>query len=104
MERLRCGVVYTTEFAAFLEKWWRAQPEHHAAKVPSLEYVHCRDGPRAGESWASLMWMYVRHLPDYELFEIAQVRLHLPRASQKGLKWRCLDAREGELVVHGGHA
>ena len=102
MERLRCGVVYTQEFAAFLEKWWQAQPQLHDAKIPSLDFVHCRSGERAGESWAALTWRSVRNLPEQELFEIAPVPLHLPRASQKGLKWRCLDAWDGQLMVRGG--
>lgn len=102
MDRLRCGVIYTTEFASFLHRWWMADPHHHADRIPSLDFVHCKDGPRAGESWVSLSWVFRKGLPDHELFEISGIQLHLPRQSQKGLKWRCLDAKNGRMVVVGG--
>ena len=93
MERLRCGVVYTQEFVAFLEKWWQAQPQLHDAKIPSLDFVHCRSGERAGESWAALTWRSVRNLPEQELFEIAPVRV--PRRVRIGCPGNAGDAGAG---------
>jgi hypothetical protein len=103
MDRLRCGVIYTQAFTNFLREWWLAEPTHHGTKIPSLHFVHCREGSRAGESWASLSWILEKKLPEHELFEVAGIRLHLPKQSQKGLQWRCLDARNGQLCVIGGN-
>ena len=102
MDRLRCGVVYTDGFATFLQKWWEAEPHQHETRIPSLDFVHCKEGARAGESWVTLSWIVRKGLPDHELFEVGPVNLHLPKQSQKGLKWRCLDAKSGQLVVVGG--
>jgi hypothetical protein len=102
MDRLRCGVIITQEFSSFLTEWWRAEPSQHAERVPSLEFVHCGEGARAGESWVTLSWVLAKKLPEHERFDVDGVPLHLSRQSQRGLKWRCLDAREGKLVVLGG--
>lgn len=102
MDRLRCGVIYTNEFSAFLKSWWEAGPEHHSARIPSLDFVRCREGARSGESWATLGWVPRRNVPDYEVFAVGVTPLHLPRQSQKGLKWSCLDAVDGKLLVRSG--
>jgi hypothetical protein len=99
MDRLRCGVIYTDAFAKYLGDWWRSDISQHATKVPSLDFVHCKEGPRAGESWITLTWLLSKKLPDYEMFTVSEIPLHLPRQSQKGLKWRCLDARNGRVVL-----
>jgi hypothetical protein len=102
MDRLRCGVIVTTEFTTFLKEWWSQDAAQQKERVPSLDFVHCKEGPRAGESWVTLTWIPTKKLPEHECFEVGGVPLHLPKQSQRGLKWRCLDAREGKLVVIGG--
>ncbi len=102
MDRLRCGVIYTDAFSALLTGWWAAEPAAHAERVPSLEFVRCGEGERAGECWVALTWMLVKKLPEHERFTIGGVPLHLSKQSQKGLQHRCLDAREGKLMVVGG--
>ena len=102
MDRLRCGVIVTKEFSTFLHDWCRSESVQSSERVPSLEFVHCREGPRAGESWATLSWVPSAKIPEHDCFLVGEVRLHLSKQSQRGLKWRCLDAKEGKLVVIGG--
>lgn len=102
MDRLRCGAIFTEAFAAYLRGWWLAEPAKHAKFFPSVEYVSFKEGPRAGEQWFTLYWHPRHGVENYELFEIGPVTLHLSRQAQKALKWRCLDAAEGSVVVRGG--
>ncbi len=101
MDRLRCGAIYTEAFASYLRGWWLAEPAKHAKFFPSMEYVSFREGPRAGEHWFTLYWHPRGGAADYELFEVGTVTLHLTRQAQKALKWRCLDAENGQVVVRG---
>jgi hypothetical protein len=102
MDRLRCGVIITPAFTSFLKEWWNSTPSQQTDRMPSLDFVHCKEGPRAGQSWASLNWILAKKIPEHECFEISGVPLHLTKQAQRGLKWRCLDARDGKLVVLGG--
>ncbi|MBP7950870.1 MAG: hypothetical protein KA004_14560 [Verrucomicrobiales bacterium] len=102
MDRLRCGVVVTDAFASHLHAWWLAEQHRHASKIPSLDYVHCREGLRAGEDWMTFSWVTPARFPESEMFDVGGVRLHLSRRTQQGLKWRCLDAKNGQVMVRGG--
>ena len=99
LERLRCGVILTGAFQTWFQAWWHAEEDAHAGLIPEIDFVHCVDGPRAGQSWVSLYWRPRGKLGDHELFQIGRVTVHIPRQARLGLKHRCLDVKNGQIVV-----
>ncbi len=105
LERLRCGVIFTGAFIDHLREE-RARERLRAAslrgsepKVPVIHYVRCLDGERKGEAWWSVHWERRDKLAAGELFAVAGVEVALPKQTQKGLKWRHVDFRDGKVVV-----
>ncbi len=99
MQRLRCGVILTDAFLAWLEEWLKAEGTSHEARVLAFEYLRCKDGPRGGEAWLEWFWAKRAGLSEHNLFRIGGVEVYLSPGTQAGLKWRCLDAKEGRLWV-----
>jgi len=109
MIRLRCGVILTDAFLAWLREWTATEGTSHAGRVLALDYIRCREGPRAGEAWLEWLWVKRHGLSPHCVFRIddvavendqsAPLDLYLSPQSQKGLRWRHLDARHGQPTV-----
>ncbi len=99
LERLRCGVIFTGAFQDHLEAWWRSGAEENFGLVPELDYVRCASGARAGQSWITLVWRPLKGVRAHEIYQVGKVKLHLSKGARTALKERCLDAREGRVVV-----
>lgn len=99
MQRLRCGVILTDAFLAWFDGWIAAEGASHEARVLAFEYLRCREGARAGQAWLEWFWAKRSGLSDHNLFHINGVEVYLSPSTQKGLKWRCLDAHGGRPRV-----
>jgi len=109
MIRLRCGVILTDSFLVWLRQWTAVEGTSHEGRVLALEYVRCRDGPRAGQAWLEWMWVKRAGLSSHCLFRIpdgaieneaaAPIDLYLSPQSQTGLRWRHLAASHGQPTV-----
>jgi len=98
MHRLRCGVIYTNAFAAYL-----AAMGHPASgpgrKIISVDYVRCSTGDSAGKEWWKIEWVPEHRAPEECRFKIGDIPICLSRQSQRGLKHRCIDCRDGQVVI-----
>jgi hypothetical protein len=101
MDRLRCGTIYTDSFAYFLRDWWLSSPKEHEQSIPSIEYIYCKEGPRKGEHWMTIAWVFREGKNALTIFSIDGVPLHLSVRAQKALKTKCLDTMAGKVVVRG---
>jgi hypothetical protein len=109
LERLRCGVIFTGAFIDHLREECARERLRAAStrggkgdsnsRIPVIHYVRCLDGERKDEAWWSVNWERRDKLAAGDLFTVAGVEVALPRQTQKGLKWRHIDFRDGKVVV-----
>ncbi|MBL9114145.1 MAG: hypothetical protein JNJ83_03990 [Verrucomicrobiaceae bacterium] len=97
MHRLRCGVIYTNAFAEYLAQLERSRPQ--ARTIIALDYVRCTAGQNQAKEWWKVEWMPEHRAPDDCRFTIGNTPVCLSRQSQRGLKHRCIDWRDGQVVV-----
>ena len=95
MHRLRCGVIYTNAFAEYLAK---VPPPADHARVLALDYISVSQGP-ARNSWWRMDWLPEQKADESCRFKIGDVLVYLSKQCQRGLKHRCLDWRDGQVVV-----
>jgi len=101
MHRLRCGVIYTNAFAEHLAELHTCSEAGTVRKILALEYVRASSGDQKGGAWWDVQWVPEKRVPVECRFEIGSVPVCLSRQSQQGLKNRCLDWRDGAVVVQG---
>jgi hypothetical protein len=96
MHKLRCGVIYTNAFAEYLARLSRSAVSAVRDRVLSLEYLRSAEGRGA---WWNIDWVPQSRAPEECRFIIGETPVCLSRQSQRGLKNRCLDWRDGQVVV-----
>jgi hypothetical protein len=98
MHRLRCGVIYTNAFADYLAQLEGDCPDPRRSII-CLEYL--RAGTKQGEAkeWWRVDWLPEHRAPEDCRFTIGSTEVCLSRQSQRGLKHRCIDWRDGQVVV-----
>ena len=99
LERLRCGIIVTSAFIEWLEAWKTREGAANFGLVPELSFVLCKEGSRAGQSWVSLIWRPLEGMAEHEIYSVGTVRVFFPRQTRAALRERCLDIREGSIVV-----
>ncbi|MFN0125848.1 MAG: hypothetical protein ACKV19_04085 [Verrucomicrobiales bacterium] len=109
MIRLRCGVILTDPFLAWLREWTAREGTSHVGRVLAIDYIRCREGARAGQAWLEWFWVKRAGLSPHCLFRIeamametgapAPLDIYLSPATQQGLRWRHLDARGDQPTV-----
>lgn len=99
LSKLTCGVIYTDAFQRYLEEIYAQQAEDNYGQIPTFEYVRCATGPQKGKAWWQLTWTPSETAPDYRRHRIGSVEVHIPKQAQHGLRERCLDYRDGIVVV-----
>lgn len=98
-ERLRCGVIFTEAFRDWLTGWRNREAAGNFGLVPELAYVRIAGGSRAGQSWVSLIWRPLQGVKEHEIFQIGAVKVYLNSQTRHSLKDRCLDVKDGAVVV-----
>jgi len=98
-ERLPCGIILTAAFREWLDAWKAREAPAHFGLIPELNYVHCREGTRAGQSWVSLLWRPLDGVHDHEIQAVGSVRIFFPKQTRVALRDRCLDIKDGAIVV-----
>ena len=76
-----------------------ARTEEHLGKVLSMDYVRLAKAGVSGGEWWRIEWVPAQRVPEDCRFLIGQVPVGLNRQSQRGLKHRCLDIKDGAVVV-----
>lgn len=99
LERLRCGIIITDAFVAWLEAWKAREAAANFGLIAELSYVRCLEGERAGQSWVSLIWRPLDGVAEHEIFEIGGARVYFARQTRRALRDRCLDIRGDRIVV-----
>jgi hypothetical protein len=99
MHRLRCGIIYTNAFADYLARLELEQREGGARQILALDYLRCGTGEQSGSAWWKVEWLPEHRAPEDCRFTIGQVPVCLSRQSQRGLKHRCIDWRDGSVVI-----
>ena len=99
LERLRCGIIITGAFIDWLEAWKTREAHANFGLIAELDYVSCREGERAGQSWVSLIWRPLNGVREHEIFVIGAVRVFLGRQTRRALRDRCLDIRDDRIIV-----
>jgi hypothetical protein len=98
MHRLRCGIIYTNAFAEYLATLSQ-EGTRVKDKILSLEYLRCTSGEKAGAEWWNVQWMPAHRVPEECRFTIGTLPVGLSRQSQRGLKDRCIDCRDGQVII-----
>lgn len=99
LERLRCGVITTGAFRAYLAQWHEDTEGGNFGLVPQLDYVRFATGERAGQAYVSLLWQPLNKMKPHEIFEIGGVKVFLSKSTRTALKERCLDVKGNGIVV-----
>ncbi len=102
MERLRCGVILTDAFLAHLQDLLEEGAPAHPGQVLAIDYIRCRDGERAGQSWLEWFWVSRKALTtEHCFFRIPSLgaEVYLSPQSQQGLKNRFIDFRKNAVFV-----
>jgi hypothetical protein len=97
--KLPCGVIYTDAFGSWLEKVHAAEASKHPRQVLTLDYVRCKSGAQRGNAWWQLLWTPEEVVPTHRRFHLGSFPVYLSKATQHGLRERCLDCEEGRVVV-----
>lgn len=99
LERLRCGVITTGAFRAYLAQWHEDTEGANFGLIPQLDYVRFASGERAGQAYVSLLWQPVNKMKPHEIFEIGGIKVFMSKATRTALKEHCLDAKGGAIFV-----
>ena len=96
MTRLRCGTILLNGFLDHIAESACRAPEE---RVVTLEYIKCAAGAQAGQQWARLGSTRRHGLPADCLFEADGVTVCMSPQTQRGLRDKWVDFRDGQLVV-----
>jgi hypothetical protein len=99
LTKLPCGVIYTDAFSGHMASVHAEQSEDHPRQVLTIEYVRCASGPLKDKAWWQIHWIPLDAAPDYRCFRIGGVLVHIPKSVQHGLRERCLDYKNGSVIV-----
>ena len=65
----------------------------------TLDYVRCASGPARGRAWWQLLWIPDDMAQPHQIFQVGSASVHIPKSAQHGLRDRCLDFKDGQVVV-----
>ncbi|MCP4846424.1 MAG: hypothetical protein GY899_00565 [Verrucomicrobiaceae bacterium] len=99
MQRLRCGVILLDGFIDHLAELAVSRAGGDGTLVSSLEYIRCVEGEQAGEEWTNLGSINRTNLSSECVFDVDGVTLYMSRQTQRGLRDKWVDCREGAVVV-----
>ena len=99
MHRLSCGVIYTNAFADHLASLAAPLRTSEQRYVLALEYLRVTKDDGQSEDWWQMNWVPEKRTPLEQRFTIGTVPVSLSKQTQRGLKHRCLDWREGKVVI-----
>jgi hypothetical protein len=99
MTKLRCGVILLDDFILYLRDRWRTEYVAHFGQILVIEFLRCKEGARAGQTWLEIFWMAPHGLSESCLFSVEKVTLYLSPQTQKGLKDHYLGLKSGVPFV-----
>jgi hypothetical protein len=99
MHKLRCGIIYTTDFADFLKRLHATEHPAHPDELLSLDYIRLADGPKAGTSWLQITWVSPQAAPEDHRHLIGDTEVFIQKQSRRGLTNRLLHFADGKVVV-----
>ncbi|TLD71417.1 hypothetical protein FEM03_07775 [Phragmitibacter flavus] len=99
LSKLTCGIIYTDAFQRYLESVHAEQFEDNPQQILTFDYVRCLTGPQKGKAWWQLTWTPLEASPEYRRHLIGRVPVYIPKPVSQGLRERCLDFKDGHVVV-----
>lgn len=99
LSKLSCGVIYTDAFQRYLEEFYDEEADYNPRKIITFEYIRIATGENKGKAWWQLTWWPLNAAPEYRRYRIGDVMVHIPKQAKLGLRERCLDYRNGQVVV-----
>ena len=99
MHKLRCGIIYSTDFAEYLKRTHAAEYAAHPGELLSLDYIRFADGPKAGASWLQLTWVLPQAAPEENRHHIGETEVYIQKQTRRGLMNRLLHFADGHVVV-----
>lgn len=99
LSKLPCGVIYTDAFQNWLERMHEEKSPDHPHRMLTLDYVRCASGPQRGRAWWQVLWVPLDAIPSHRVFRVGRVPVHVPKPAQIGLRERCLDCENDQVVV-----
>lgn len=100
LSRLPCGIIYTEAFHAWLSKVQAREADAHPHRMLTLDYIRCASGPRRGRAWWRVHWTPMDAAAPHSVFRMGDLKVHIPKAVQLGLRDRCLDVENERVVVN----
>lgn len=99
LSKLPCGIIYTSAFEKYLAAISAEQANDYPQQMLTLEYIRCASGSLKGKAWWQITWVPLKTVPEYRQHRIGSIMVHIPKSTQHGLRERCLDYREGKVIV-----
>lgn len=99
LTKLSCGIIYSSDFADYLQRLHSQRAAKHHHDVLALDYVRCASGPQQGREWWQMTWIDREQAPPSHRFRIGDVEVFIHRQSQRGLCGRCLHFDGAQVVV-----
>jgi hypothetical protein len=96
VHKLRCGIIYTDAFADYLNGLYTKNTALQHSKIALLEYVRLAGTQQ--QHW-NIQWVHESTLPAENRFSIGSIPVGIAKATQRGLKHRCLDYKEGSVFI-----
>lgn len=99
IHKLRSGLIYSQDFADYIESRHNIEHFGHPGEVLHLDYVRCSQGELAGQEWCQLNWLSGMHAATEHRHLIGDVEVYIPKQAVRGLKNRLLHFDGKEVVV-----
>lgn len=97
--KLPCGVIYTDTFSRWLAARYAEEAPQHPRQLLTFDYVRCKTGAQQGNAWWRLDWIPEDAAPLHRRFRMNNLLVHISKATQHGLRERCLDWNQDKVVV-----
>ena len=99
LHRLRSGLIYSQEFADYLESKRSSEAIGHPGEVIHLDYVRCSQGELSGQEWCQLAWISGAQAPTEHRHQIGGTEVYIHKQAIRGLKNRLLHFDGTNVVV-----
>jgi hypothetical protein len=99
IHKLRSGLIYSQDFADYIESRHNIEHFGHPGEVLHLDYVRCSQGELAGQEWCQLNWLSGMHAATEHRHQIGDVEVYISKQAVRGLKNRLLHFDGKEVVV-----
>jgi hypothetical protein len=99
LHRLLSGLIYSQDFAEYLEAKRNEEAIGHPGDVLHLDYVRCSQGELSGQEWCQLSWVSGAQAPTEQRHQVGGIEVYIHKQAIRGLKNRLLHFDGTNVVV-----